>query len=176
MEKADGLDPKYDKRSDRGTPAVRFRRKGRAQDRHASHGFSVSFGLGLRRPKFGRRCRRRRSVLRRPGYPIFGQPFPGVLGPLIVDQPVIPESARHEPGYAGDYGPYTGAIPYSESLFAPYANAAATSGRVLVPSPPPPGPTSTPAPPLGQRQFHAAGLIGSALAQLFQRAGPIIAS
>jgi hypothetical protein len=78
------------------------------------------------------------------GYPAFGHPFPGVVGPLVVDQPVVAESAPGELGYAGEYGPYTGAIPYPETLFAPYTSAAATTGRETGPSPAPPAPTAAP--------------------------------
>jgi hypothetical protein len=45
-------------------------------------------------------------------------------GPLAVDQPVV----KIDDPYAQDYGSYSGAIPYPETLFAPYAAAAAATG------------------------------------------------
>jgi hypothetical protein len=76
---------------------------------------------------------------RGPGYPSFGDAhYSGGIGPLVVDRPVALEFDRREPGYAGDYGPFTGALPYPETLFAPYvAEAAATGSSAGVPSPSP---------------------------------------
>jgi hypothetical protein len=70
------------------------------------------------------------------GYPAFGIPYDAsVIGRLAVDQPVVSESEPGELGYSGDYGSYTGAIPYPETLFAPYASAAATRGSSAAPNP-----------------------------------------
>ena len=77
------------------------------------------------------------------GYPPFGQPFPGVVGPLVVHPPVVSESDPGEPGYSLDYGPYTGALPYPETLFAPYVDAAA-AGSYAQPSAAPPAPSPAP--------------------------------
>jgi hypothetical protein len=65
-----------------------------------------------------------------PGYPCYGAPnfFQGV-GPLVVDRPVAIEGGgRRDLGYAGDYGPFTGALPYPESFFAPYTAEAGATG------------------------------------------------
>jgi len=45
-------------------------------------------------------------------------------GPLAVDQPVV----KVDDAYAQDYGSFSGAIPYAETVFAPYAAAAAATG------------------------------------------------
>jgi hypothetical protein len=78
------------------------------------------------------------------GYPPFGQPFPGVVGPLTVDRPVVSESDPGELGYSLDYGLYTGALPYPETLFAPYVDAAAATGTSTPPSASPPTPSPAP--------------------------------
>ena len=59
-----------------------------------------------------------------PGYPYsFTHP-----GPLAVDRPLALSGDAYGQGYPYDvgFGPFTGAIPYPESLFAPYTDAAAT--------------------------------------------------
>ncbi|APW63690.1 PDZ domain-containing protein [Paludisphaera borealis] len=45
-------------------------------------------------------------------------------GPLVVDRPV----ARVDDPYEQDFGSYSGAIPYPETVFATYASAAAATG------------------------------------------------
>ena len=75
-----------------------------------------------------------------------------VSQPLVVDRPVALEAFdQNTPDFPGDYGQFTGAIPYPETRFAPFAAAAATGGsaaetnpRPTVPNPvienPPPEP------------------------------------
>jgi hypothetical protein len=57
-----------------------------------------------------------------PGYPVI-TPFNTFrpAGPLVVNEPVVREG-NDSPL---NYGCYTGVIPYPESLFAPYVDAAA---------------------------------------------------
>jgi hypothetical protein len=72
-----------------------------------------------------------------PGYPCYGSPnYFGGVGPLVVDPPVASVGDRGELGYAGDYGPFTGAPPYPDTLFAPSADADATTGASRGASPP----------------------------------------
>jgi hypothetical protein len=61
-----------------------------------------------------------------PGYPTPEQPqYFGGVGPLALDPPVIKvEAAPGQPGYPGDYGSFTGMVPYPESQFAPFTSAA----------------------------------------------------
>jgi hypothetical protein len=60
------------------------------------------------------------------GYPRYGGPghtgsfLP--VGPLVVNEDVATILPRPEPG---DYGLFTGAMPYPEHFFAPYAGEAA---------------------------------------------------
>jgi hypothetical protein len=60
-----------------------------------------------------------------PGYPRYGynNSFTEV-GPMVVRQPVavVPRDAI---GYAGDYGSFTGTLPYPDGQFAPFTEAAA---------------------------------------------------
>ena len=66
-----------------------------------------------------------------PGYPSPGNPnYFGGVGPLVADQPVITiGSDRNDPGDASSYGPFTGAIPYPDTFFAPFtATATAAAG------------------------------------------------
>jgi PDZ domain len=51
------------------------------------------------------------------------------VGPLVVTDQVAMIGNGHEFGYTGDFGTFTGALPYPESFFAPYT-AAAASGRL----------------------------------------------
>ncbi len=61
-----------------------------------------------------------------PGYPRFGcSNYFTELGPLVVRQPVAVVGNGHEPGYIGSFGPFTGTLPYPDSYFAPFAEAAA---------------------------------------------------
>jgi hypothetical protein len=81
-----------------------------------------------------------------PGYPTADHPnFYAGVGPLVVDQPVAFQFDRREPGYADGYGPFTGALPYPGTLFAPYATAAAISGSYREPGSPDPSMTALPA-------------------------------
>jgi membrane-associated protease RseP (regulator of RpoE activity) len=57
------------------------------------------------------------------------------VGGLVIDKPVVTIGEPGDFGYVNkngdvgpgnDFGPYTGAIPYPETLFAPYASAAET--------------------------------------------------
>jgi hypothetical protein len=88
-----------------------------------------------------------------PGYPSdSGTGFFTVSAPLVVDPAVALEAFdQNRPDFPGDYGQFTGAIPYPETRFAPFAAAAATGGksaetdsRPTGPNPvidnPPPGP------------------------------------
>jgi hypothetical protein len=75
-----------------------------------------------------------------PGYPSQDHPnYFGEIGQLVVDREVAIESDIPELGSTRDYGCFTGAIPYPETFFAPYATAAAASGsagaRPLSPPP-----------------------------------------
>jgi hypothetical protein len=79
------------------------------------------------------------------GYPALGDAYPGVVWTLVVEQPAASVSDPGAPGYAGDFGPYTGVIPYPETLFAPYAAAAAATGSSTGPSSSVPTPTRAPA-------------------------------
>ncbi len=57
-------------------------------------------------------------------------------GPLVVAQPV----AHIDDESHGDFGPYSGVLPYPETVFAPYASAAAATGSsVDLRITPPPG-------------------------------------
>ena len=59
------------------------------------------------------------------------------VGGLVIDKPVVTIGEPGDFGYVNengdvgpgnDFGPYTGTLPYPETLFAPYASAAAESG------------------------------------------------
>jgi hypothetical protein len=66
-----------------------------------------------------------------PDYPCrAGSHFFEPTGPLVVDPPLVTSGLdpRHYP-YSSDYGPFSGAILYPESLFAPYASPVETPGR-----------------------------------------------
>jgi hypothetical protein len=85
-----------------------------------------------------------------PGYPSdwHAQYFGGV-GPLVVDRPVAMEAfGQSAPDFPSDYSTFTGAMPYPETLFAPYVDAAATTGSSTGASPrpisPPPGGSGLP--------------------------------
>jgi len=64
-----------------------------------------------------------------PGYSHDGHSnyFEGI-GPLVVDRPVATVGENNDLSHVSDYGPFTGALPYPESLFAPYAAEAAGTG------------------------------------------------
>jgi hypothetical protein len=73
-----------------------------------------------------------------PGYPRFGfSNYFTEVGPLVVREPVAVVNPRVI-GYAGDFGPFTGTLPYPDAYFAPFAEAAAGSA-MGVPSASAPG-------------------------------------
>ncbi len=75
-----------------------------------------------------------------PGYPYsFEHP-----GQLAVDRPLVLSGDSGGQGYPYDvgFGPFTGAIPYPESLFAPYTARAAATGSSAGPSSPSPSATA----------------------------------
>jgi hypothetical protein len=65
-----------------------------------------------------------------PGFPTPAQPnFYAPVGPLFVDPPVVTQGDDlGYPGVRGDFGCFTGALPYPETAFAPYVTAAGTTG------------------------------------------------
>jgi hypothetical protein len=74
-----------------------------------------------------------------PGHPNPSYPnaFGGV-GPLVVAPPVIQVGDLYGPGHSRGFGPYTGKLPYPDTLFAPYSVEDAAPGpsptpRALVP-------------------------------------------
>ena len=90
-----------------------------------------------------------------PGYPIYGwSNFYQGIGGLDVTKPVVRIGEPGDLGYVGEYGErnpgadfgsFTGAIPYPETRFAPYAAAAAATGSSGAEGParpalPPPAP------------------------------------
>jgi hypothetical protein len=108
------------------------------------YGFGLSFHRGY---GYGGRAL---GVGASGGYPYYGGPgypsdshaqyFTGAP-PLVVARPVALEAFEPgTPAFPGDYGPFTGAIPYPETLFAPYVNAAAATGSSTGASPRPPSP------------------------------------
>ena len=146
----------------------------------------VSSGLRLRRRRPGRRRRRWLSLLRRPrlspprprlrriggitpfpyyggpGYPSPGHPnYFGGVGPLVADQPVVTiGSDRGDPGDASGYGPFTGALPYPDTFFAPFTATAAAGGSssgVSSSYPSTPATTTAPAPDSANHGFHPSG-------------------
>jgi hypothetical protein len=70
-----------------------------------------------------------------PDYPLFGcTNFYQSVGGLVIDKPVVSIGEPGDFGYVGengevnpghDFGQFTGAIPYPETYFAPFAAAAA---------------------------------------------------
>ena len=64
-----------------------------------------------------------------PGYPHDGHSnyFEGI-GPLVVNRDVIKVGEDNDLSHVSDYGPFTGALPYPESLFAPYTAGDAGTG------------------------------------------------
>ncbi len=54
--------------------------------------------------------------------------------PLVVEPPAVLEDLGMGIGEGDDFGCYTGSLPYSETLFAPFATAAATGSLSGVPS------------------------------------------
>jgi hypothetical protein len=99
-----------------------------------------------------------------PGYPIFGwtNSYQGIGG-LTVDKPVVGVGEPGDYGYVGhngeinpghDFGPFTGAIPYPETKFAPFAAAE-------IGSPGAPGPAQPATPPSTQPASRPTGPPGS---------------
>jgi hypothetical protein len=50
------------------------------------------------------------------------------IGPLVVDRPVVKVGEDNDLSHVSDFGPFTGMLPYPESLFAPYTAEAAGTG------------------------------------------------
>ncbi|HWE35136.1 MAG TPA: PDZ domain-containing protein [Isosphaeraceae bacterium] len=94
-----------------------------------------------------------------PGGPSSAHPnFFGGVGPLVADKPVIEiEPNPGEADYAHGYGCFTGALPYPETVMAPYTSRAAIAGSAsgvstARPAPPPsnaPAATGALPPPVG---------------------------
>ena len=61
-----------------------------------------------------------------PGFPTPDRPFfYGETGPLVVDQPVVSRDGGHnDPTVATSFGAFTGALPYSDAVFAGATSAA----------------------------------------------------
>jgi hypothetical protein len=54
----------------------------------------------------------------------------GGVGPLVADRPVIEiESEPGEADYRTGYGNFTGSLPYSEAVLAPFTSRAANGGK-----------------------------------------------
>ncbi len=87
-----------------------------------------------------------------PDYPRYGYSnFFTEVGPLVVREPVAVVTPANALGYTGDFGPYTGTLPYPDWYFAPSVEAAAggsmgTPGAVPVPPSAPAGTTTGPPP------------------------------
>jgi hypothetical protein len=79
-----------------------------------------------------------------PDYPRYGYSnYFTEIGPLVVRQPVAVVGNGREYGYSGDFGPFTGTLPYPDAYFAPFAEAAAggstaTPADTFTPAPAPP--------------------------------------
>ncbi|MFI5455054.1 MAG: PDZ domain-containing protein [Isosphaerales bacterium] len=102
-----------------------------------------------------------------PGYPTPDHPnFFGGCGPLVPDQPVVTIATESgEPIGATDFGPFTGAVPDPEALFAPFVSRAAARASsagagpsyptaiptIPVPTTPPPGASIPSTPPATSR-------------------------
>jgi hypothetical protein len=71
-----------------------------------------------------------------PGYPSPGHPhYFGGVGPLVADQPAITlGSELGAPGNAGDYGQFTGVLPYPETYFVPSTAAADGLASGVIPA------------------------------------------
>jgi hypothetical protein len=60
-----------------------------------------------------------------PDYPRFGYSnYFTEIGPLVVRKPVAAVGNGHEFGYSGDFGSFTGTLPYPDAYFAPFVGAA----------------------------------------------------
>jgi hypothetical protein len=61
-----------------------------------------------------------------PPYPRYGYSnFFTEVGPLHPREPVAQVVDRGQPAYTGDFGPFTGTLPYPDTYFAPFIEAAA---------------------------------------------------
>jgi hypothetical protein len=98
-----------------------------------------------------------------PDYPRFGYSnYFTEVGPLSVRPRVVVVVTHGEIGYSGDFGPFTGTLPYSDKYFAPFVEAAAlgVTPEGVSPSPdvvnnsrgrsPAPAPTPSPLQPPGE--------------------------
>ena len=62
-----------------------------------------------------------------PEYPRFGYSnFFTEVGPMVLRKPVAVVVPRDAIGYSGDFGPFTGTLPYPDNHFAPFTEAAAS--------------------------------------------------
>lgn len=100
----------------------------------ANGGFPFYGGPGYPHPNGDPRLNRLGPITPFPYYGGPGRPCPGLplfyqgIGGLAVDPPVIASGDdHHDINSVGGFGPFTGAIPYPESFFAPYASEAAGS-------------------------------------------------
>ena len=88
-----------------------------------------------------------------PGFPTPEHPhFFGGVGPLVPDEPVITiggDGTTSDP--AGDYGNFTGVLPYPESAFAPFSSPASPGGSDRGMSQPAPPTSAGTAPDVGVR-------------------------
>jgi hypothetical protein len=103
------------------------------------YGFGLSWHLGY---GYGGR---RLGVGPYGGYPFYGGPGYLVLGPAnafrgvgppVVNRGVVDLGDRRDTGASEGYGPFSGALPYPESLFAPFASASATNKPPAAAAPP----------------------------------------
>jgi hypothetical protein len=78
-----------------------------------------------------------------PGYPSPEHPnYFGGVGPLVPDRPVVTiELDPRDPVAPTSYGPFTGAVPNAEALFAQFTARAAAGGASMRPGPSPPPPS-----------------------------------
>jgi hypothetical protein len=81
-----------------------------------------------------------------PGYCCDGHSncFEGI-GPLVVNRDVIKVGEDNDLSHVSDFGPFTGILPYPESLFAPYTAGDAGTGSSPGASASEPSPPATPA-------------------------------
>ena len=67
------------------------------------------------------------------------------IGPLVVNRDVVTVGENHDLSHVSDFGPFTGVLPYPESLFAPYTAGDAGTGSSPGASASEPSPPATPA-------------------------------
>ena len=81
-----------------------------------------------------------------PGYPHDGHSnYFEVIGPLVIIPDVIKVGEDNDLSHVSDFGPFTGVLPYPESLFAPYTAEAAGTSSSPGASASEPSPPATPA-------------------------------